>query len=108
MDVSSRDGQPVLAALAEAAARLSDATEAVIYRQDGDSLRLVARHGGRRSPSADTKPARAARSTIQGRAILDRVMIRIGALIAAPMLRDGATVGVILVRRGKARPFASA
>ncbi len=110
MSAPSRDGQPVFAALAEAAACLVEATEAVIYvyRQEGDTLQPVATHRGRRRPSPGGRPGRPTRGTIQGRAILDRVTIRAGALIAAPMLRAGVTVGVIVVRRGKARPFASA
>ena len=108
MTVPSRDGQPVLAALAEAAARLAGSTEALIYRKDGDQVRLVARHGpaGTEGPSGDTGPL--VRSTIQGRAILDGRTIRAGGLVATPMLRNGATAGVIVVRRGNSRSFSSA
>ena len=98
----------MLAALAEAAARLAGSTEAIIYRKDGDRLRLVARHGppGTGGPSGEAGPL--VRSTIQGRAILDGATIRAGGLIATPMLRNGATVGVIVARRGNSRPFSSA
>ena len=48
------------------------------------------------------------RSTIQGRAILDGGTIRAGRLVATPMLRNGATVGAIVVRRGNSRSFSSA
>ncbi len=108
MTVSSRDGQPALAALAEAAARLAGSTEAFIYRKDGDHVRLVASHGqaATEGPSGETDPL--LRSTIQGRAILDGGTVRAGDLVAAPMLRNGATVGAIVVRRGNSRSFSSA
>jgi two-component system, NtrC family, sensor kinase len=108
MTVPSRDGQPVLAALAEAAARLAGSPEALIYRKDGDQVRLVARHGpaGTEGPGGDT--GQLVRSTIQGRAILDGRTIRAGGLVATPMLRNGTTAGVIVVRRGNSRSFSSA
>ena len=48
------------------------------------------------------------RSTIQGHAILDGRTIRAGDLVATPMLQNGATAGVIVVRRGNSRSFSSA
>ena len=42
---SPTDIQPVLDVVAENAARLCDANDAVIYRVDGDMLRLVAHYG---------------------------------------------------------------
>ena len=42
---SPTDIQPVLDAVAENAARLCDATDAVIHRVDGDKLRSVANYG---------------------------------------------------------------
>jgi GAF domain-containing protein len=108
MSAPSRDEQPVFAALAEAAARLSEAAEALIYHKDGDQLRLVARHGASRTARPSGKAGPLARSTVQGRATLGRVTIRTGALVAAPMLLDGTAVGAIVARRGKARPFSPA
>ena len=42
---SPTDLQPVLNTVAENAARLCDATDAAIWRADGESLELVAHHG---------------------------------------------------------------
>src|SRR5688500_12309449 len=42
---SSRDLQPVLDAVATSAAKLCDATDAVIFRIDGETARSVAWHG---------------------------------------------------------------
>ncbi|PYM58122.1 MAG: hypothetical protein DMD79_19370, partial [Candidatus Rokuibacteriota bacterium] len=107
MGGASGDGQPTLAAIAETAARLCHATEALIYRTEGAQLRLVARHGSRRARRASGEMHPITRSTIHGRAVLDRRTIRAGAAVAGPMLRDGAPVGVIVVRRPKVRPFSN-
>ena len=42
---SPTDVQPVLDVVAENAARLCDATDAVIHRIDGDEIRVVANYG---------------------------------------------------------------
>jgi PAS domain S-box-containing protein len=108
MNVHSRDGQAVFAGLAEAAARVSEAVEAFVYREDGGQLRLVAGHGTRRATRVGGKAGPPARSTIQGRAFLDRTTIRNGAQIAAPILVNGTAVGAIVARRTGARPFSPA
>ncbi len=107
MSVPSRNGQPALAAIAETAARLSRATEALVYRREGDQLRLVARHGSPRTRKASGDVHPIDRRTTLGRAILDGRTSRAGAAVATPMLRDGAPVGAIAVRRVKARPFSN-
>ena len=48
---SPTDIQPVLAVVAENAARLCDAKDAVIRRLDGDRLRVVATYGQCQCPS---------------------------------------------------------
>ena len=107
MTVSSCDGQPVLAVLAETAARLAGSTEALIYRKDGDQVRLVARHGPPGTGGRGGETAPLVRSTIQGRAILESATIRAGGLVATPMIRNGAAVGVIVARRGNSRALSS-
>ena len=68
---SPTDIQPVLDVVAANAARLCDATDAVIHRIDGDKLQPVANYGllpgrgGRESIPID-------RDRIPGRAVLDR------------------------------------
>src|SRR5262245_51164574 len=100
-------GPPVLAALAETAARLVRATEVLVYRREGDRLRLVARHGSSRGGKAigDVHPID--RRTALGRAVLDRRPVRVGTAVALPMLRGGTPAGVIVARRPKGRAFSS-
>ena len=80
---SPADVQPVLDVVAENAARLCDATDAVIHRIDGDKLRTVAHYGplpgrrGRESIPLD-------RDRIPGRAIIDRRTLHIHDLAAEP------------------------
>ena len=80
---SPTDIQPVLDVVAENAARLCDATDAVIHRVDGDKLRPVANYGplpgrgGRESLPID-------RDHIPGRAIIDRRTLHIHDLATVP------------------------
>ncbi len=53
---SPTDIQPVLDAVAENAARLCDASHAVIHRVDGDLLRRVAVFGGLSRDRSEQKP----------------------------------------------------
>jgi len=124
---SPTDIQPVLNAVAESAARLCDASDAVIHRMYGDVLRVEASYGsiphiGR---GEDIPISRAA---VHGRAIIDRQTVhvndlslevenefpeskmlqqRIGTrtILATPLLREGVAIGLILIRRIEVRPF---
>jgi len=123
---SPADVQPVLDAVAETAARLCGANDVVIRRVEGDQLRLAAHFGPHpitvqtHSMSRDTIGGRAAleRRPIQvedlrspqGRAQFPeapalRTQIEYRTLLAVPLLREGAAVGVILMRRVEVRPF---
>jgi signal transduction histidine kinase/putative methionine-R-sulfoxide reductase with GAF domain len=122
---SPTDIQPVLDAIAQTAARLCEATDALIDRVDGDVLRRVAIHGpippGRRL--GETRPI--SRLSILGRVIIDREAIHIHdqstpeyqaefpesgtvgtrTVLVTPLLREGVSIGVINIRRSEVRPF---
>ena len=128
LDVIARsptDIQPVLDVLAENAARLCDAKDAVIRRIDGDRLRVVATYGP--MPVSSVEPT-ISRGFPAGRAILDRQTIHVDDLLAkietefpenrelqqqsgtrtllvTPLLREGVPIGAINIRRTEVRPF---
>jgi PAS domain S-box-containing protein len=121
---SPTDIQPVLDAVAENAARLCEATDAQIYRAEGDFLRLAASFGSIPSPSG--RPIN--RGWVTGRAVVDRRTTHVHDLaaesdaeyplgkqtlrqfghrttLATPLLREGQPLGAILIRRTEVRPF---
>ena len=119
--------QPVLDAVGENAARLCEANNAVIFRLEGDFLRLVASHGEIPTTSHAREGTPANRDTVIGRAACDRRTIHVRDLaaqdseypvgsrhakreghrttLATPLLRKGTPIGVILIRRMEVRPF---
>ena len=122
---SPTDIQPVLDAVAESAARLCEARDAVIFRLAGDALQPVAVYGAMPAPAGSLSVTR---GTPSGRAIIDRQTIRVhdlaaevhmefpdakaraqatGArtMIATPLLREGVAIGSIVIRRSEVRPF---
>ncbi len=121
---SPTDIQPVLDVVAENAARLCDAVDAVISRPEGDKLRVVAKYGA--MPVPEFLPF--TRGFPAGRTILDRQMIHVRDILAeieteypdaripqqltgtrtvliTPLLREGVSIGAISVRRTEVRPF---
>jgi GAF domain-containing protein/CheY-like chemotaxis protein len=117
--------QPVLDAVAESAARLCGAIDAGIYRVEDGSLSRVATHGP--LPRAEEKRA-ISRGWVTGRAVVDRRTIHVHDLaaevdseypdaktmqreishrttLATPLVREGAALGAILIRRMEVLPF---
>ena len=123
---SPTDLQPVLDAIAESAAKLCDAADAVVWRVDGDVFRPVSHFGA--VPTRVGRGQEVTRGTAVGRAILDRQTIHIEDLAEAaktefpgsepfqkrtgtrtflctPMFREGVPIGLIAIRRTEVRPF---
>jgi signal transduction histidine kinase len=120
---SPTDVQAVFDAIANSAARLCDALDAVLMRVDGDLLRLVAHHG----PMSTTGSVPLHRGTVGGRAIIERRLIHVADLqaeevdfpegsaiarrlghrttLSIPLLREGTAIGNIQVRRDEVRLF---
>ena len=122
---SPTDIQPVLDAVAESAARLCDARDALIDRVDGDVLEHVAAYGP--MPIAESRRP-LSRGTPAGRAINERQTIHIHdvvplletefpeamarqqvtgtrTVVVTPLLREGVAIGTIQIRRSEVRPF---
>jgi GAF domain-containing protein len=117
--------QPVLDAIAERAARLCDADDAVVWRVDGEVRRLVAHLGPFPISVAQDEGSAIDRGTPPGRAIVDRQTIHVHDLqaaqadfplargiaggtrtvLATPLLREGIAIGAIHIRRKEVRPF---
>jgi GAF domain-containing protein len=123
---SSIDLVSALEAIAESAARLLDVTDADIMRLEGEGLRLIAKHGpSRQWPVGSIRPIN--RNWVAGRAVIDRTTVQVRDLqsaesdfpegaayarqlghrttLATPLLREGNTIGAILIRRMFVRPF---
>src|SRR5215467_7364024 len=125
---SPTDIQPVLNVVAENAARLCGAADALIYRIDDNRYRLIASHGSipvaRRDEARPLTPRNAL-----ARAMIDRTTIHIRDVsspeaqaefpeswalaeatgirtaLGTPLLREGVSIGAILIRRMEVRPF---
>ncbi|MEX0803673.1 MAG: GAF domain-containing protein [Candidatus Binatia bacterium] len=122
---SPTDLQPVLNTVAENAARICEANDALIYRFDGRGFKGVAEYGplpgnlGKGPPIVD-------RHSVPGRAVIDRQTVHVRDLsevpttelradflrrhgtqtvLATPLLREGIPIGVIMIRRMEVRPF---
>ncbi|HWP57368.1 MAG TPA: GAF domain-containing protein [Candidatus Acidoferrales bacterium] len=115
--------QPVLDVVAENAARLCDARDAVVFRIEGEILQPAAIYG-----PVPALPNPITRGSTSGRAVIERRTIHIPDLaaeseeefplskayhrqmgdrttLATPLLREGVPVGAILIRRTEVRPF---
>jgi GAF domain-containing protein len=117
---SPTDLQPVMDAVAENAARLCGADDAVIRRIEGDTLRLVARFGSMPAPDPIRPISRdypAGLAVIERRTIhiddisprleteFPRVSLGLRTVLATPLLREGVPIGAIVIRRAEMQPF---
>ena len=122
---SPTDIQPVLDVVAQNAARLCDASDAAIWRTDGDKYWLVASHGSIPVPrSEESRPM--TRSIPSGRAMFDKETVHVHDILSpdsvaefpeavrsggvrtvlvTPLLREGLVIGAIHIRRTEVRPF---
>ena len=125
---SPTDIQPVLNVIAENAARVCDAKDAVIHRREGDLNRVVASYGSIPMTRTAGEGFRASRGDPPGRAMLDRKTIHVHdivtefdtefpesrvhqqisgsrTILVTPLLREGVSIGAIMIRRTEVRPF---
>jgi GAF domain-containing protein len=127
ISTSPTEIQPVLDAVGQNAARLCEATNAVIFRLDGNLLRPAAVYGEIPLATHPPEGLPVTRDTVTGRAVFERRTIHVRNLaseqheypvgsrhaaidghrttLATPLLRKGVPVGAILIRRTEARPF---
>jgi transcriptional regulator with GAF, ATPase, and Fis domain len=122
---SPTDLQPVLNTVAENAARICEANDALIYRFDGRGFKGVAEYGPLPG-NLEKGPPIVDRRSVPGRAVIDRQTVHVRDLsavptadlradflrkhgtltvLATPLLREGTPIGVIMIRRMEVRPF---
>jgi signal transduction histidine kinase len=126
---SPTDIQPVLDAVAEKAAKLCGAEDAVVFRVEEDVIRVAAKWGPIPGiPLGGEEGIPIDRGSVTGRAIVDRRTVHVEDLaeapeseyprgrayalryghrttLSTPLLREGVPLGAIMIRRSEARPF---
>ncbi len=128
---SPTDIQAVLDTVVRNAARLCEASNASLYRVEGDLMRRVAGHGSVPASLRVGETRALGRGSMSGRAILDRQTLHvfdlhetdlatefpdikdaaerhgIRACLATPLIREGVPIGALTIYRTEARPFAA-
>src|SRR6266478_2776898 len=124
---SPTDVEPVLMTVAERAARLCNANDALIFRKEDKGLRALARWGSVPTVMTPETVLAIDRTFVAGRAVVDARVVHIPdvqaafdeftgskrymgltgvrTVLAVPLLREGAAIGVILIRRLEVKPF---
>ena len=125
---SPTEVQPVLDVVVESAARLCGANDAMLHRLDDDSLRLSAHYGPMPTFKRLGEQLGVSRGTVYGRALIERRTIHIHdiaaeietefpdsrdiqehnrarTILATPLLREGAPLGLLVIRRTEVLPF---
>jgi signal transduction histidine kinase/HAMP domain-containing protein len=130
ISASPTDVQPVLEAVAESAARLCGAADALIHRVEGDVMRRVAHVGSVPIVPMVVRPVTP--GTPAGLAIVERRTIHVHdivdnlargdfaearalqegtgfrTILVTPLMRDDVAIGVIVIRRLEVHPFTDA
>ena len=124
---SLTDIQPVLDVVAENAARVCGANDAVIFRVNANVLDRAA-HYGPIFWAGSEESLLVSRGSVNGRAVIDRQTVHIHdmaaeaeaefpkglsfqrrtghrTVLATPLLREGTPIGTIMIRRTEVRPF---
>jgi len=118
---SPTDVQPVLDAVAESAARVCGADDAIVLRRDDGIVRRVAHFGDLPLARPPVRPLDD--RNVVGRALAERRTIHVHDLVTAadeypdqsgegirtilvaPLMRDDAAIGALIMRRTMVRPF---
>src|SRR5262245_1003595 len=125
ISASPTELQPALDAVVKSAARFCGADDASIFRVEGANLRAEAHYGPVPQPIGFLVPL--TRGTVGGRTVLERKAVHVGDLqaeteefpegsalarqtgqrttLSVPLLREGAAIGMIMLRRSEASPF---
>jgi signal transduction histidine kinase len=125
ISTSPTDLEPVLDTVVKSAARFCGAYDASMFRLNADTLKVVAHHGPIPHPVGRLIPV--IRGTISGRAVLERRAVHVTdiqaevegfpegqalahehgwrTILSVPLLREGAAMGTIVLRRAEMNPF---